>query len=214
MTKPSHHFEARMTALLASLGATRLRSLQNTPAILAAFREAEINTPIRVGHALAQMFHESGSLRWLEEIWGPTRQQRRYDPASGTRLSRSLGNTQRGDGALFRGRGSIMLTGRGNYLQFQEWLYRSGINEDIMMNPSRVANPNLAHLVFAFFWSTRRINDLAVDDTRRSIRRVTRKINGGYNGYSDRRRYFMKAMKNIRVLLSYEGTSRDNDRIL
>jgi predicted chitinase len=78
--------------------------------------EFAIDAPPRAAAFLAQLAHESGQLRFMEEIWGPTGQQLRYEPASS--LATSLGNTQAGDGKRFKGRGPIQITGRANYQRF------------------------------------------------------------------------------------------------
>ncbi|CDZ49851.1 hypothetical protein [Neorhizobium galegae] len=38
-----------------------------------------LNRPHRVAHYLAQLMHESGALRFDQEVWGPTAAQVRYD---------------------------------------------------------------------------------------------------------------------------------------
>ena len=68
-----------------------------------------IDTPLRQAHFLAQIGHESGQLRFQQEIWGPTAAQKRYEGRV------KLGNLQAGDGKRFMGRGLIQLTGRANY---------------------------------------------------------------------------------------------------
>ncbi len=69
----------------------------------------QINTPARAAAFLAQVGHESGQLRYLREIWGPTPAQVRYEGRA------DLGNAQPGDGKRFMGRGLIQITGRKNY---------------------------------------------------------------------------------------------------
>ena len=64
-----------------------------------AAQAAQITTPARVAAFLAQLAHESCGFRYSEEIWGPTAAQRRYEGR------RDLGNTQKGDGYRYRGRG-------------------------------------------------------------------------------------------------------------
>ena len=63
----------------------------------------------RVAAFIAQIGHESGQLRYVKEVWGPTVAQARYEGRA------DLGNTTPGDGFRFRGRGLIQITGRANY---------------------------------------------------------------------------------------------------
>ena len=48
------------------------RRQQLLPFLQAAVAEFEIGTPAREAAFLAQLAHESGQLRFMEEIWGPT----------------------------------------------------------------------------------------------------------------------------------------------
>jgi putative chitinase len=73
------------------------------------FAAFDITTPLRIAHFMAQATHETGGFKFLHELWGPTPAQQRYEG----RLD--LGNTSKGDGYLYRGRGVFQLTGRGNY---------------------------------------------------------------------------------------------------
>jgi predicted chitinase len=49
----------------------------------------EIDTPLRASAFLAQIAHESAELRFMEEIWGPTAQQKKYEPPSS--VAKALG---------------------------------------------------------------------------------------------------------------------------
>ena len=84
--------------------------------IESAMSEFDINTPARKAMFLAQIGHESGGLRWIKELWGPTPSQSRYEGRA------DLGNTVKGDGFKFRGRGLIQVTGRDNYRNVGEAL--------------------------------------------------------------------------------------------
>jgi predicted chitinase len=146
----------------------------------------EIDTPLRASAFLAQIAHESGELRFMEEIWGPTAQQKRYDPPSD--LARRLGNIQPGDGFRYRGRGPIQITGRANYKKYGDLL---GV--DLVTNPDLAATPQYAFSTAALFWKMNGLNELA--DVQDFIT-ITRRINGGLNGLASRQKYYAVA-KNV-----------------
>ena len=138
-------------------------------------KKYEINTPLRVAHFLAQLAHESGSLKYIREIADGTAYEGRKD----------LGNTELGDGPRFKGRGLIQLTGRANYKK-----YGDSINADLVSNPENLENPGLAADVAGWFWNEHKLNQLADKD---DIGEITKKINGGTNGLEDRKNYLEKA---------------------
>lgn len=145
------------------------------PHLNAAMTEAGVTTPARRAAFLAQIAHESGQLRFFEEI------------ASGAAYEgrRDLGNTQPGDGRRFKGRGPIQLTGRANYRAAGRAL---GIN--LEQNPARAADPDVAFRIAGWFWRTRDLNALA---DRGDFVQITRRINGGTNGLADRQRFWARA---------------------
>jgi putative chitinase len=68
-------------------------------------------------YALATAYKETAhTMQPISEYGGDSYFFRRYDP-QGQRpdIARTLGNTQLGDGARFKGRGFVQLTGRTNY---------------------------------------------------------------------------------------------------
>src|SRR3954469_21187841 len=103
-----------LRAIMPGLPAAKSAAL--FPPLAAAMTEFAIEAPARAAAFLAQLAHESGQFRFMEEIWGPTDAQRRYEPV--TKLSQDLGNLEAGDGRRFKGRGPIQLTGRTNYKRF------------------------------------------------------------------------------------------------
>jgi putative chitinase len=143
-----------------------------------------INNRLRKAAFLAQIAHESGELRYLEEIWGPTEAQLLYEPES--ELARLLGNTDPGDGERFKGRGAIQITGRRNYAKYGEML---GV--DLIANPAIAMTPQIAISTAAAFWQTNGLNELAdIED----FGEITRIVNGGLNGYEERCKYYQRAM--------------------
>lgn len=137
--------------------------------------------PLRVAHFLAQVAHESGELRYLREIWGPTPTQEGYEGRA------DLGNTEAGDGVRFKGRGLIQVTGRSNYQAASRDLYR---DDRLLTNPEILETRAGACLSAGWFWASRGLNSLAdLDD----VVRITHKVNGGANGLVHRRAYLATA---------------------
>jgi len=176
----SEQLHAIMPQLPAAKGATLF------PFLTAAIGEFAIDSPARTAAFLAQLAHESGQFRFMEEIWGPTAAQRRYEPAS--TLASTLGNTERGDGFRFKGRGPIQITGRSNYKRFGDLL-----SLDLVGEPQRAAQPEVAFRVAALFWSKKGLNELADQVTPEAFREITRRINGGFNGLADRQKFYETA---------------------
>ena len=137
----------------------------------------EIDTPMRQAHFLAQIAHESGSLRYVREIASGEAYEGRKD----------LGNVMPGDGPRFKGRGLIQLTGRTNYKLFDEYTHQE---YDLLHHPERVEQPDLASLVAGWFWHRNKLNELAARD---QLMKITKKINGGYNGLEARGEHLTRA---------------------
>ena len=156
------------------------------PFLQAAMTEFAIEAPARAAAFLAQLAHESGQFRFMEEIWGPTPAQVRYEPPGS--LATTLGNTEAGDGKRFKGRGPIQITGRGNYRRFGDLL-----SVDLVSDPARAAVPDLAFRIASLFWSKKGLNELADRATADAFREITRRINGGFNGLEDRKTFYAAA---------------------
>lgn len=149
-----------------------------------AMDEFGIDTPARQAAFIAQIGHESGSLRYVEEIASGAAYEGRKD----------LGNTQPGDGRRFKGRGLIQITGRANYAACSAALLG---DRDVLLNdPARLCEPGLAARSAAWFWRSRNLNDLA---DRGDFERITRRINGGLNGYKDRVAIWHRALDVMEV---------------
>jgi putative chitinase len=147
------------------------------------FEEFAIDTPLRQAAFLAQIAHESGELRYVQEIWGPTPTQLRYEGRRG------LGNVYPGDGYRFMGRGLIQITGRANYEACGE-----ALDLDLLGSPELLEEPLHAARSAGWYWDWRGINIPAdVGD----FERVTRLVNGGLNGFSDRIRYYERALEEL-----------------
>lgn len=139
----------------------------------------DITGPVRLAAFLAQVGHESGSLRHTREVWGPTPAQTRYEGRA------DLGNTQPGDGSRYRGRGLIQTTGRANHARVRDRLQRrlGGHVPNFEIDPAALETPQWAAWSAADYWDDRGLNALA---DAGQFEQITRRINGGLNGQADR----------------------------
>ncbi len=161
-----------LSALFRKLGASNARAEELALAANVHMRTYGIlDNSLRFIHFMAQLTHESGNFRYMEEIASGKAYEGRKD----------LGNIHAGDGVRFKGRGPIQLTGRANYRRYGQQL---GI--DLENNPEIVALPSMGLMVACKFWSDNGLNALADKD---DMVAVTRRINGGTNGLEDRKKH-------------------------
>lgn len=137
----------------------------------------------RIAAFIAQIGHESGQLKYVKEIWGPTAAQARYEGR------KDLGNTVVGDGSKYRGRGLIQITGRANYMACGE-----GLSLDLIKQPELLEKPQHACMSAAWFWASRGLNTLA--DAGR-FDQITQRINAGQNGAEERQALYARALKEL-----------------
>ena len=138
----------------------------------------QISSPLRIAHFLAQVGHESLSLTYTEELASGEAYEGRKD----------LGNTEKGDGKRFKGRGFLQLTGRNNYEAYSKDaglnLMQSGDETLISTVPENALDVSL------WFWKRQNLNKRADTD---DLRGITKRVNGGYNGLEDREKYLGRA---------------------
>jgi putative chitinase len=157
-----------------------------------------IDTPVEMASFLSQVLHESGGFKWMKEIWGPTKQQLRYERdftqlwTSGNQrngLAFDLGNSEKGDGKKMAGVGAIQTTGRANIKRMSLEMFG---DESLLKDPSVLSMPQYAIQSACIYWKWRKM-DLIDDDL--FIKEETKKVNGGYNGLEERQHYFDRAIK-------------------
>jgi putative chitinase len=185
--------DAQLKQVMPNLSAQKLQLY--LPHLNHAMLVHDVITPLRIAAFVAQLAHESGEFRWMEEIWGPTAAQRRYEPPGD--LAKRLGNTQPGDGKRFKGRGPIQITGRFNYKKYGDLL---GI--DLAADPALAAAPEHAFATAGLFWQSNGLNELA--DAQQFVT-ITRRINGGTNGLDDRQKYYDRAKSVLGVGAASRG---------
>ncbi|MCG3169521.1 MAG: hypothetical protein CALGDGBN_01041 [Pseudomonadales bacterium] len=201
--------------LLIRLGASAADVGRYLDALNEAMRTHGITSERRIAHFLAQLMHESGCLAHTEENLrysadGLRRCFRRHfrDEAEvrayarqperiGSRVyAERLGNGPEGsgDGYRYRGRGLIQLTGKDNYRGFADWL-----GADVVANPHWVAE-RYAVQSAVYFWVRNGLAELADAD---DLAAITRRVNGGLNGYENRRALLERA----RQVLTEQGSA-------
>lgn len=145
----------------------------------AAMEEFGINTPARQAAFIAQIGHESGRFWYVRELASGAAYEGRKD----------LGNTEKGDGVRFKGRGLIQITGRENYLLCSQALF----NDDRLIQfPELLEDPVYACRSAGWYWQTHGLNELA---DAGNFLRITKIINGGTTGYADRTALYVTAKR-------------------
>ncbi|MFJ2714860.1 glycoside hydrolase family 19 protein [Pseudomonas sp. NPDC087346] len=154
------------------------------PMLNKAMGKYQINNQKRVAAFIAQLGHESGELRYLREL-GSQAYLAKYDTGA---LAKRLGNTPEadGDGQRYCGRGLFQITGLSNYRQCGD-----ALELDLVNHPEWLEQPEYASLSAAWFWHSRGLNRLADED---AFETITRRINGGLNGYSERLVFYNLAL--------------------
>jgi putative chitinase len=184
------------------------------------FEEHGITTPLRMSHFIAQAMAETGGFKLLREsmsysvprmleIFGVGHHSARVTAAEAPGLKHNeqalaervyglgnpkkaeeLGNTQAGDGFRYRGNGVLQTTGRGAHrrmgnafgLDFEN-------NPELLTAPEHVLKPALKE------WSDGNLNKFA---DQNDIATITKRINGGFNGFDERKAFFAKLLPRLK----------------
>lgn len=192
--------------LASATGATPQRCALYAQPLTASMQKWGINTPLRQAAFLGQIAHESGLLRYVEEnlnytaerlrtLWPkrfPTIQVAREHAHNPEKTAERvyggrMGNKSPGDGYKYRGRGLKQLTGLENYLA-----YMLDTGADVVARPELVSQPELAADSAAWFWSKNRLSGYA---DRRDWPGLTKAINGGHLGLTERVKLTERALK-------------------
>jgi predicted chitinase len=145
----------------------------NKAALEAQMAKAGMTDPKERAAFMAQMDHESGGFKYMNELASGKAYEGRKD----------LGNTAEGDGVKYKGRGFIQLTGKANYKKYGDML---GI--DLVSNPDMAADPAIASQIATAYWNDRKIGGKTLSEQAKAgnFDMVTKGINGGTNGKADR----------------------------
>src|SRR5580698_8167847 len=90
-------------------------------------------------------------------------------------------NTQPGDGALFKGRGFVQLTGRSNYAKYSQAI---GLGDQLIQNPDLANDPAIAAGLLAIFLKDHE-TAIRAALAAGNLADARKQVNGGTNGLSD-----------------------------
>lgn len=174
------------------------------------FPKYEIDTPQRIAAFLAQCGHESGgwrvfsenlnySAKALDAVFGKYFKRAGRDAREYARQPEKIanvvyanrmdnGDTASGDGWRFRGRGPIQLTGKHNYQSFSDDMGVNAVGAPDIVSEDK----EIALMSAIWFWNKNSLNRYA---DAGDMKKLTKRINGGYNGLQDRIHHWEEALK-------------------
>jgi predicted chitinase len=141
----------------------------NWPLLEGALDARSIYSELTAVAAIATVGVESGSFAPVKERGGPAYLTDLYEGRA------DLGNTTVGDGARFRGRGFVQITGRANYIHFGK-----ETGQDLVTNPDLALDPKVAADILALFFHERGVPAYADAENWDMVRR---RVNGGRAGW-------------------------------
>jgi len=158
------------------------------PHILKYTEEYNINSPLRFSAWIAQIAHESGELRYVNELASGEDYADREDLGNTKpdAIRRAMGKNV---GAFYKGHGLIQITGYDNHAQCSKALFG---DDRLLDNPLLLVSPENAVASACWFWVSRGLNAYA---DKEAMQTITRRINGGLNGFPERMRYYKEARR-------------------
>jgi len=167
---------------------------------------------LRVAHFMAQVLHESGGLTFqfenlnysvqrLPVVWpsrfkpkgplDPSQYAHNPEKLANEVYGGRMGNSARGDGYMYRGRGLIQLTGKAEYLAVTTSIRAKfpGNAPDLVASPDDAIGADWCVAAAAAVWDGKGCNALADEDL---IKPITRRINGGYVGLAQREEWLRR----------------------
>lgn len=131
--------------LFGKLNQTQLSGLDNLLGYIEL--DADVSDIRWVAYMLATLKHECADTFQPITERGAKSYFDKYEP--GTKIGKNLGNTVKGDGYLYRGRGYVQITGRANYRKMTEKLSLAG-DEDLILHPDSALHPDIAYKIMSF----------------------------------------------------------------
>ncbi len=167
---PSATFRLKDQQIASIIGATQADVAANWPLVEGALESRGLRHPDVMIAAIATVGVETaGTFRPIDEYGDKAYFTRMYEGRA------DLGNTRKGDGARYHGRGYIQLTGRSNYRE-----YGKKLGFPLEQKPDLAKTPEVAAAVLADYFKVRAVDQSAREEDWEMVRR---KVNGGLNGW-------------------------------
>lgn len=185
---------------------TKINPKNIPPDLIVAMKSYGIVSPIERAHFLSNVAHESGDFSLTQENLnyssaGLLRTFPRYfneitaieyafkpDRIANRVYANRLGNGSEasGEGYKYRGRGYIQLTGKDNYILYNNYLKQRGIKDDVVINPDLVATKYAADSSCYWWKQIGKVTPLAIKGPSfNDVASVRKRVNGGNIGLSD-----------------------------
>jgi predicted chitinase len=152
-------------------------AVKNLKSITEALAKRKILNRLCLVATLATIKVETGGFSPIPEYGGDRYFTQNYEDRE------DLGNNQPGDGARYKGRGFVQITGRANY-QY----YGKKLGVPLLENPDLALQADVASEILAEYFFDRRISEAANKHDWEQVRRL---VNGGLNGWHE----FWEAVK-------------------
>jgi|GEM_PF-173588 len=129
-----------------------------------------------------------------DKLWTQTSHYAHHPQALGNYVyADRMGNGDEasGDGYRYRGRGFLQITGKNLYRRMQDYHHQEFPDDinNLLNNPDLVADRNhyeyAVETAFVYWFDIANVHDLAISADA-TVKAVTRKVNGGQNGYQAR----------------------------
>jgi len=156
------------------------------PFLLEALEEYHINTLPRIAAFLAQLVHESGSFKYMEELASGKAYDNRKDLGNLEKEAIEVAHANHSTpGVWFKGHGPIQITGYYNHLKCGK-----ALGLDLVKHPRLICEPENAFRSSGWFWESHKCNTYA---DIKEFNKVSKIINCGNanskiipNGKADR----------------------------
>ena len=108
------------------------------------------------------------------------------------------GNNKTGDGYKYRGRGLLHLTWKSNYEAFTKFYQKNyDASKDFIIHPELLNDDKKVGVISGLWYFKTRVSNHKIDNST-TIDDVSRWVNGGKNGLSERKRLYNKAKTNVK----------------